>query len=115
MGIIFKWDNARVKKPEHLQKNIFLVCSPRTVTEKPATCIKIDTGITLILPKKAKAFITSKFRGDEIFEIHQETERLWIEILNKSYRKKLKIDKNSVLGFVVIEPENISFKHETPK
>ena len=90
MVIIFKRDNVRVKKPEHLQKNIFIICSPRTVTVKPATCIKIDAGITLILPKLAKAFIISKFRRDEIFEIHQETEQLCIEILSKSYRKNFK-------------------------
>ena len=39
------------KKARALTKNFFIVCSPRTVTVKPATCIKIDTGITLILPK----------------------------------------------------------------
>ena len=75
--------------------------------------VKIDTNITLILPKKAKAFITSKFRGDEIYEINNETQRLWIEILNNSYQENLKIARNSVLGFIVIEPDNLKHKHET--
>ena len=44
----------------------------RTVTVEPATCNKIDAGIVLILPNNAKAFVTSKFRGDEIFEITGE-------------------------------------------
>ena len=40
---------------------------------------------------------------------------MWIEILNKSYKEHIKINRNSVLGFVVIEPEYLSFKHETTK
>ena len=79
-----------------------------------ATCSKIDTNITLILPKKAKAFHILKFMGDEIYQIKAKKERLWIEILNKSYEEDLKIkNKNSILGFLVTEPENLNFKHET--
>ena len=40
---------------------------------------------------------------------------MWIEILKKSYIEDLKIKKNTVLGFIVIEPENSSQKHKTPK
>ena len=40
---------------------------------------------------------------------------MWIEILNKSYKEQIEINRNSVLGFVVIEPEYLSFKHETTK
>ena len=39
--------------------------------------------------------VTSKFRGDEIFEVNGETQRLWIEILNKFYNKPIKILKNT--------------------
>ena len=78
MGIIFRRDNLRVKKPEHLKKNIFIIYSPRTVTVESATCNIINTNITLIFPKKAKAFIASKFRGNEIYEINNETQRLWV-------------------------------------
>ena len=60
-------------------------------------------------------FFISKFRGDEIFEVNGETQSLWIEILNKSYNEHIKINKNSILGFVVIEPEYLSSKHETTK
>ena len=69
----------------------------------------------LILQKNAKAFVASKFRGDEIFEVNGETQRVWVEILNKSYNEHIKINRNSVLGFVVIEPKYLSFKHETTK
>ena len=67
------------------------------------------------MKKNAKAFVTSKFGGDEIFEINGETQHLWMEILNKSYNEPIKINKNIFLGFVVIEPEYLSFKHETTK
>ena len=95
MGIIFTRDNAKVRRPEHLKKSIFIIYSPRTVTVEPATCSKIDTEIVLIIQKNAKAFVTSKFRGDEIFEVNGETQRLWIEILNKSYNEPIKIFKNT--------------------
>ena len=65
------------------------------------------------MPKKAKAFNTSKFIGYEIYQIKAKKERLWIEILNRFYEEDLKKKKNSILGFLVIEPENLSFKHET--
>ena len=95
MGIIFTRGNAKVRRPEHLKKSIFIIYSPRTVTVEPATCSKIDTDIVLIIQKNAKAFVTSKFRGDEIFEVNGETQRLWIEILNKSYNEPIKILKNT--------------------
>ena len=52
MEVIFKRDNPRVRKPQHLQKNIFIIYSPRTVTVETASCKKIDTDIILTLPKK---------------------------------------------------------------
>ena len=38
-----------------------------------------------------------------------------MEILNKSYEETLEIKKDNPLGFVVIEPEHLKFKHETAK
>ena len=102
-----------MKKPEHLKNSIFIIYSPRTITVETVTCNKIDTNITLILPKKAKAFVISKFRGEKIYEINSETQRLWIEILNKSYQEELKIRRNTALGFLIIEPSNLQHKHET--
>ena len=40
---------------------------------------------------------------------------MWIEILNKSKNESNRINKNSVLGFVVIEPEYLRFKYEMKK
>ena len=115
MEVFFERDNQRVKKPKHLQKNIFIIYSPRTVTIETASCTKIDTNIILKLQKQAKAFVATKFRGHEIYEINNEKKRLWIEVLNTSYTEELKINKNNILGFLVIEPENLKFKHVTKK
>ena len=102
-----------MKKPLHLKQNIFVLYSPRTAIVEPATSSKTGTGITVILPKDFKCFITSKFRGDEIFELNSEKQRLWVEILNKSHLESIKVQKGSVIRFLVIEPDNFKFKHET--
>ena len=115
MEVIFERDNRKVKKPKHLQKNILIIYSPRTVTIETASCTKIDTNIILKLPKQAKAFVARKFRGLEIYEINNEKKHLWIEASNTSYTEELKINKNNNLGFLVIEPKNIKFKHVTKK
>ena len=115
MGIIFERERASTKKPQHLKKIVFTIYSLRTVTIEPATSTKVDTGIMLMLPNDSKSFIKSKFRGDENFEINSEKQLLWAEILNKSFLESIKIKKGSILGFAVIDPENLNFKHETPK
>ena len=112
MDIILKRSQANVKKPRQLQKNVFILYSERTVKIAPATCKRIDTEIIVFLPKNSKGFVTSVFRGDEISEFNGEHQRLWVEILNKSYEETIEIKKNSPLGFVVIEPEHLKFKHE---
>lgn len=68
MEIIFKRTSNKVKKPEHLAKNIFLLYSPRKFIIELAGLAKIDTEIIVLLPKKWKGFVTSKFRGEEIYE-----------------------------------------------
>ena len=42
-------------------------------------------------------------------------QRLWIEILNNSFEDTTEIKRYEPLGFVVIEPEHLKFKYETPK
>ena len=102
MEVIFERDNQGVKKPQHLQKNIFIIYSPRTVTVETANCVEIDTNIILNLPKKAKAFLTSKFRGHEICEINNGKRRLWLKVLNTSYTEDLKIKKTAYLVFLLL-------------
>lgn len=82
---------------------------PRTIAVETASCINVDTNIILHLPKEARAFITSKFRGQEIHEICRKKNRLWIEILNTSYSEDFKIKKKTALGFLlIIQPENLN-------
>ena len=102
MEIIFEIDGPGVKKPYHLKNNVFLIYLPRAITIDTASSIKIDTNIILYLPKKAKAFITSKFRGQEVYEINKEKSRLWIEILNASYTDKHKVKKRRLLDFSLL-------------
>ena len=60
MEVILERDNSRVKNPLHLQKNIFVIYSPRTVTVETASCAKIGTNIILSLPKKSKGIFNIK-------------------------------------------------------
>ena len=102
MEILFETDGPGIKKPYHLKNNVFLIYSPRTITIDVASSIKIDTNIILRLPKKAKAFITSKLRAQEIYEINKEKSRLWIETLNTSYNEDFKIKKRHLLDFLLL-------------
>ena len=98
MENIFKRSQAKIKKPKHLKKNVFVVYSPRTVKIEPATSTKIDTEIIVLLPKDSQGFITSIFRENKINEFSSNQQRLWVEILNKSYEESLEIKKNNPLG-----------------
>ena len=113
MEIIFKKTSHSIKNPLHLKRNFFIIYSPRTVKIKPASCIKVDTELFIFLQKNSKGFITFIFRGDKINEFCSEKQRLWIEILNKSFEETVKIKKNQPLGFLAIETENLKFKYET--
>ena len=66
MEIILKRSHNKVKKPHHVNKNIFALYPPRHINIEPATCSSIDTEIICILPGHSQGFITSTFRGDEI-------------------------------------------------
>ena len=115
MEIILKRSHNKVKKPHHVNKNIFSLYPPRHINIEPATCSSIDTEIICILPGHSHGFITSTFRGDEIKKFDAKKQRLWLEILNKSYQDNLIIAKNSVIGFLVIEPEHIPHKRAQKK
>ena len=114
MKIVFKKTSKTVKYSTHLQRNVFVIYSPKVVNVELASYVKIDTGLVLSLPQNSKGFVTSIFRGDEIIEFNTDKERLLVEILNKSFEEPIKIKKNQPVGFVVIEPEHFKFKYETP-
>ena len=111
MEIIFK---RTVKKLKHTDGNVFAICAPKSINIEPATSYSIDTELIVLLPDNLCGYVTSKFRGDEIDKFNAKKQRLWVEILNKSYEFKLEIKKNSVLGFV-IKPEHLLHKHATEK
>ena len=115
MEVTFKLDGPRIKRPQHLKDNVFVICSAKTLVIEPADSTKIEAGIVLHLPKEAKAFIASKFRSQDIYEVNKQKSRLWIEILNSSYFEKLKRKIKTPLGFFVIEPEKLKSKYETKK
>ena len=115
MKIIFKMSNRGVRNPKHLRKYIFIIYSSKKVKIEPSTCLNIDTEIILPLPEKSNGFVASIFSGDEVNELRQKKQRLQIEILNKSFEDTIEIKRHSPLGFVVIEPEHLKLKHETPK
>ena len=75
--------------------------------------MKIDTEMVVFIPKNSKGFFTSIFREDEINDICCQKQRLWIEILNKSFEETLEIKKkkkkNQPLGFLVVQPEHSKF------
>ena len=48
---------------------------------------KTDTEMVVFLPKNSKGFVTFIFRGDKINEICGRKQRLWIEMLNKSFEE----------------------------
>ena len=85
MEVIFKLDEPRIKRSQHLKDKVFIICSPKTLVIEPLDSTKIEAGIVLHLPKEAKAFIASKFRSQDIYEVNKQKSRLWIEILNTSY------------------------------
>ena len=113
--IIFEKSNSSFKKPKHLKKNIFIIYCLRVAKIEPATSIKIDTEIVAFLSQNSQEYVTPIFRGDEINEIYCKKQRLWIEILKKSFEETVEIKKNRSQGFLVIEPEHLKFKYETAK
>lgn len=62
--ITFEKDNSSVKNPGHLQKNVFILYSPRAVKIELATYRKIDTEVTVFIPQKSKGFLTSKLKSN---------------------------------------------------
>ena len=75
--------------------------------------MRIDTEMVVFLPSNWKGFVTSIFRGDEINEICSQKQRLWIEILNRSFWRNDQNKKNESLGFLVIIPEDLKLKYES--
>ena len=79
-----------------------------------ATYRRIDKEVFVFLPTNSRGFITSKFNVDELKEVFEGAQCLWIEMLNRSFEDTI-INKNKLLGFLLIEPENLKLQHIPPK
>ena len=75
--------------------------------------MKIDTEMVVFLPKNSKGLVTSIFQWEKINEICGQKQRLWIVIINKSFKETVEIKKDQPLGFLVIQPEHLKFKYDT--
>ena len=72
MKVVLKSDQVNLKKPHDLRNNAYVIYSSKAVIIEPADSRKIDTNIVLNLPKEEKAFVTTKFRGQEIQKIDKK-------------------------------------------
>ena len=78
---------------------------------KPIERKNIDTGIVVFLLEKSLGFVRSKFNSDNICKFFGGQNSLWMEILNKSYGDTIETSMRQILGFLVVEPENLNFQH----
>ena len=89
--IIFNRDSKDIKKPYHLKNNVFLLHAPRNIKVEPTEFQRIDSGILAFIPENARGFVALKFREDEINEIWNGNQRLWVKILIKSCELPIEI------------------------
>ena len=104
-----------LKKPQKNEKNIFTIYSPKKATIEKVDTLSIDTELSIKLPENSSAFVATKFEGQEILKIIGPTttkKRLWITLLNESYLNKYHVNKGDIIGYLVIEPDNIKVHYE---
>ena len=105
--------NKKLKQPKQFEGNIFTMYSPKKATVEKADTLTIDTELMLTLPEESKAFLTTKFTGQHIQNITGPVkQRLWITLLNESYFEKYTIDKGDIIGYLVVEPDNLKVQYE---
>ena len=108
-------EKLNLKKPQKNEKNIFTIYSPKKATIEKAGTLSIDTELSIKLPENSSAFVVKKFEGQEVLKIIGPTttqKRLWITLLNESYLNKYHINKGDVIGYLIIEPDNIKVHYE---
>ena len=105
--------NDKLKKPRKSEGNIFTIYSPKKATIEQADTVTIDTGLLLKLPDQSKAYLVTKFTGQDIKELVGPTkQRLWITLLNESYFEKYTINKGDIVGYLVFEPDTLKVQYE---
>ena len=109
-------NNIKLKKPTRSKNNIFTIYSPKKASIETADTLTIDTELIIKLPKNSKAYLATKFEGQKIKTIiGPKKERLWLTLLNESYFDKYKIKKGDIIGYLVVEPEDLKIHYETKK
>ena len=77
--------------------NVFIIYSPKHIKVELASYRRIDTEVVVFLPPNSNGFITSRFNGEKLKEVFEGENRLWIEILNKSFEDKMTVEKKKNL------------------
>lgn len=96
-------------KPKRYEKNIFTVFSQKRLTIEAADTETIDTELTIELPEKCTTFLATKFEGQDIQKfIGPCRKRLWLTLLNQSYSEDYQIKKGDIIGYLVIERDNLN-------
>ena len=86
-NILFKKDAHTIKNRKHIRRNVLIIYSPTHIKIEPASYRRIDNEIVVFLPDKLK-------------EILESEQRLWIEILNKSFDDNIVILKKNLSVFL---------------
>ena len=112
-------EKFNLKNPLKCEKNIFILYSPRKESVEAADTLTVDIELLIKLPEYTTAYLITKFEGQEIQKIiGPAKKRLWITLLNESYFEPYIIEKGSILGYLVIQPEDIKVysatKEKTP-
>ena len=100
--------------PKKSKNNIFTIYSPKKASIERADTLTLDTELIIKLPENSRAFLATKFEGQKIQKIiGPKKERLWITLLSESYFDKYKIKKGDIIGYLVVEPEDLKIHYET--
>ena len=96
-----------------MKNNVFLLFALRNIKVEPTEFQQIGSEILAFMTENARGFVTSKFRENEINEIWNGNQRLYVKILNKSCELPIELKKSCLLAFFVAEPEHLKFENKT--
>ena len=108
-------EKYNLKKTQKNEKKIFTLYSPKKAIIEKADTLSIDTEVSIKLPENSSDFVVTKFEGQEILKIIGPTstkKRLRKTLLNESYLTKCQINEVDVIGYLIIEPDNIKTHYE---
>ena len=105
--------SSKLRTPTRSKNNILTLYSPRSCYIEIANTVAIDTELILDLPKDSTANLVTKFEGQKIKTIvGPKTKRLWLTLLNESYFDKYKTKRGDIIGYLVIELEDLKIQYE---